>query len=313
MNVLITGSTGFIGRHLVHRLAKDDSNNVFCLLRSEKKARRYLPPNVKLIYQDIRDYDGLKKSIDFPVDIIFHCAGYVSSGNSNKFYEVNVLGTENICRLSLELEIKKLIHLSSIAVISANRELPLREDLDYKASNPYGESKIEAERIVLNYRDRGLKVGILRPCVVYGEDEPHLLRALLFLLKYRLYPIVGSGENKFHLVYVESVVDSMVYAAADDSFTQEPVFIVDREVLSHREAMNIMADSIGAPRPLILPRCIIPLLVNLPFFGAKFKILLRDRWFSTDRLLSTGFQYKHDVRDSLIASSKRMASKSSFI
>ncbi|MDP8216213.1 MAG: NAD(P)-dependent oxidoreductase [Candidatus Kaelpia imicola] len=313
MNILITGSTGFIGRHLVDRLAKDNSNNVYCLLRSRKRAQKYLPSNVNLIYQDIRDYDRLKKKIDIPIDIMFHCAGYVSNRDSRKLYEVNILGTENICRLSLELKIKKLVYLSSVAVVSANNEVPLKEELGYKASNPYGESKIEAERIVLNYRDGGLRVGILRPCMVYGEDEPHLLRRLLFLLKYRLYPIIGSGENKFHLVYVESVVDSMIYAAVNEFFTQEPVFIADKEVLSYKEVMNIMADSISASRPFVLPKCLTPLLVNLPILGAKFKLLLRDRWFSIDRLLSTGFKYRYNVRDSLITSCRKPSSKPSFM
>ncbi len=313
MNILITGSTGFIGRHLVNRLAEDSSNKLFCLLRSEKKAREYLPSNVHLIYQDIRDYDQLKRGIDFPVDIIFHCAGYVTNRDSKKLYEVNVLGTENICKLSLELKIKRFIHLSSVAVVSANIDSPLLEDADYKASNPYGESKIRAEKIVLEYREKGLRAGILRPCMVYGEDEPHLLRILLFLLKYRLYPIVGSGENKFHLVHVENVVDFMIYAATNESFTEKPVFIVDREVLSHREVMNIMADSIAAPHPFILPGFMTPILTNLPMLGASFKLLLKDRWFSTERLISTGFKHRHNVREGLFESCKEMASKSFFI
>jgi len=311
MNILITGSTGFIGRHLAKRLAKT-KNNIFCLLRSEKKAQKYLPKNVKLIYQDIRDYGGLKNKLNFPIDIIFHCAGYVSNRNRERLEEINVVGTKNICKLALESKIKKLVYISSVAVISANSEVPLKEDLDYRASNIYGESKIRAEKIVLDYREKGLKVAILRPCMVYGEDEPHLLKILLFLLKFRLYPILGVGENKFHLVYVESIVDSMIYAADNESFTEEPVFIVDREVLSHREVMNIMARAIGALAPITLPKFLIPVVVKLPFFGVKFKMLLRDRWFSTDRLLSTGFKYNYNARESIAISSKKMVAKESF-
>jgi len=265
-----------------------------------------------LVYQDIRDYRGLKNKLNLPIDIIFHCAGYVSNRNRERLEEINVAGTKNICKLALEHRVKKLVHLSSVAVISANSELPLKEGLGYKASNIYGESKIRAEKIVLDYKEKGLKVAILRPCMVYGEDEPHLLRLLLLLLRFRLYPILGRGNNKFHLVYVESVVDSMIYAADNEFFTEEPVFIVDREVLSHREAMNIMARAIGALEPIALPKFLIPMVVKLPFLGIKFRMLLRDRWFSTDRLLSTGFKYNYNARESIAISSKKMVAREPF-
>ncbi len=308
MNILITGSTGFIGRHLVRRLA-DTKDNIFCLVRNENKVKRYLPSNINLIYQDIRDYKGLEREISMPIDTIFHCAGYVSNKNKKKLEEINVLGTQNICKLALKLRVNKLVYLSSVAVISANTEVPLKEDLNYKASNIYGESKIRAERVVLDYRGKGLKVAILRPSMVYGEDEPHLLRLLLLLLKLRLYPILGSGSNKFHLVYVESVVDSMVYAAEEDSFTEEPVFIADREVLTHREVVGIMAQAIGAKSPIRLPSFIIPAAVNVPFFGANIKMLLKDRWFSIEELLSTGFKYNYTAKDSISSSSRDMVVK----
>jgi nucleoside-diphosphate-sugar epimerase len=308
MNILITGASGFIGRHLVRRLAKTE-DNIICLVRSEKKVRRYLPSNIRLVYADLGNYEGLRKELDSSVDMIFHCAGYVSNRGKAMLERVNVLGTENICRLALELKVKKFIYLSSVAVVSANRETPLVEETDYRASNPYGESKIKAERVVLDYRERGLKISILRPSMVYGEDEPHLLKLLLLLLRFRLYPILGRADNKFHLVYVESVVDAMIYAAEESSFTQEPVFIADKEVLSYREVVDTMAAAIGAPLPFRIPEQVLSILKRAPVLGPRLRMLLHDRWFSTERLLKTGFKYNYNAKESVSLSSKRMLFK----
>ena len=101
--------------------------------------QRYLPENIKAEF-----------------DLIFHCAASVSSKNKAELHKVNALGTENVCRVARQRRIKKMVYLSSVAVVSGNPEIPLVEDLPYKATNPYGESKIVAEKIALDYRKKGL-------------------------------------------------------------------------------------------------------------------------------------------------------------
>lgn len=209
MKVLVTGATGFIGRHLVKKLAKDKRYEIFCLLRNLKKAKLLESLDIEIISGDITDKQFLEKLNGYSFDLIFHCAACVENSNPEKLKTVNVEGTRNICELALNQGVSRLIYLSSVAVVSGNKEVPLIEDLPLAATNPYGESKLEAEKVVWEYRDKGLPVVILRPPMVYGEDEPHMLTILLKLLKWRILPLVNQGMSKLHLVYIENVVSGI--------------------------------------------------------------------------------------------------------
>ncbi|MBP7087998.1 MAG: NAD(P)-dependent oxidoreductase [Candidatus Omnitrophica bacterium] len=304
-NILITGATGFIGRHLVKTLVKSDKYNIFCLARSVKKAKIFLPPEAKIIYTDINQ--NLLASSCLPkekIDIIFHCAGYVSNKNPSLLKKINIEGTENICRLSLEIGVERMIYLSSVAVVSGNKEVPLKEDLPYRASNIYGESKIEAEKKVLEYRKQGLKAVIIRPCMVYGEDEPHVLPYLLFLLRHRFLPLIDKGRGKLHLVYVKNVVEAMIFALDKQKFLEDTFFIADNEVLSVQEVFSIFTEAIKAKNPFCLPDFLKPWLVNIPFVGQKLNFFTKDRIYSLDKIKSTGFSPVYPAERSLAESAK---------
>ncbi len=296
MNILVTGATGFIGRHLVQKLCSNNqNNNIFCLVRKNSKNIKYLVPfKVKFVYADITNSNSIEEIKDLNLDVIFHCAGYVGN-KRKKLYKVNVLGTKNICELALRLNIKKMVYLSSVAVVSGNRNLPLVEDLPYKATNLYGVSKIEAEKVVLDYRKKGLKTIILRPCMVYGESEPHMLGLILFLLKHRLFPLIDEGKYKLHLLYVKNLVEAMIFSLSKEEFTQSTFFVADKEVLTLKEIADIFVKTIKAKPPFRIPSYLKPVLLNLPFLGKRLKFFLKDRIYSIKKLLSLGFKHLYSA------------------
>ncbi|NQT22809.1 MAG: NAD(P)-dependent oxidoreductase [Candidatus Omnitrophica bacterium] len=306
MNVLVTGGTGFIGYHLVKELSKSE-NNIYCVIRNKEKAERLLTPfNARLIHADITEKDAIKRSLDKKIDVLFHCAGCVDNKNKENLYKVNVLGTERMCELSMELGIERMVYTSSISVVSGNENVPLVEDLPYKATNPYGESKIQAEIKALEYRKKGLKIAIIRPCMVYGEGEPHLLKTLCWLAKHRLFPVINSGDNRLHLVYVKNVVDLMIFALINDGMLKGAFFIADKEVLTVKEIIHIMVEALGAPSPynIHIPSLIIPFLLCLPYMGKRISFFLKDRVYSIDKIISLGFKHAYPARVNFAASCK---------
>jgi len=308
-SVLVTGATGFIGRHLVQSLFSQGKYNIICLVRNPVKVKALLPQSVRFIYGDISKVFSLNELMGQRIDIIFHCAGYVSNKNPFLLHKVNVLGTEEICRLALKLNVERMIYLSSVAVVSGNKEVPLTEELPYAATNTYGESKIIAEKKVLEYRQKGLRAVILRPCMVYGEDEPHMLKLLLFLLKYRLLPLLDGGRNKFHLVYVKNIVEAIIFALDNDDFLKGSFFVADREILSTKKVFTTLAQAIGSKEPFHLPDFIRPLILNIPNIGKKLRFFIKDRVYSIDRIKSLGFIPPYPTEESLVRSAKTLYSR----
>ena len=308
MNILITGVTGFIGRHLVEALAKKHDYKIFCLVRNDKKARKLEHLGVKFIYADITQKHTLTKILRHNIDIIIHCAAYVGD-NKDLLYKTNVLGTQNICELAQNLNVDRFIYLSSVSVISGNPDIPLIEDLPYKATSPYGESKIEAEKIILAFRQRGLKIVILRPCMVYGPDEPHLLKILLPLLKLRLLFTLDEGRKKLHLVYVENVVAVIMKSINSDKFLDGSFFVADEDVLTVKEILDIISKQIKAPCTWNMPSVFKPILFRIPGLGGKIRFFLKDRLYSNERLKETGFVWPHKIREVFPESIKTFMAK----
>ncbi|MCK4810039.1 MAG: NAD(P)-dependent oxidoreductase [Candidatus Omnitrophica bacterium] len=301
MVILVTGATGFIGKNLVKALSKS-YRNIFCLVRNPQKAKLLDTYGVNLIYTDITQFDALACRVPKKIDVIFHCAGFVSNRDRQMLHKVNVVGTENICKLALRLGVKRMVYVSSVAVVSGYSRVPLVEDLPYKATNIYGYSKIEAEKVVLSYREKGLRSAILRPCMVYGEDEPHLMRIMLCLLKYRLLPLVNSGKSKLHLVYVRNVVDALIFSLNNDGCLRGTFFIADKEVLTADRVLSIMAEAIGAKAPCRIPSVLTPLLSGIPYFGRQLRSFFKDRVYSMEKLISLGFVPSYPAESSLTIS-----------
>ncbi len=302
MKVLVTGATGFIGRNIVEAL-RADGEEVFALVRETSKIDFLRQLGVKFIYGDITDMSSLGL-INGKFDAVFHCAASVQDQDWKKLFLVNITGTENICKLCLRLEARRLVYLSSIAVVSGHFQIPVTEDLPYSATNLYGKSKIEAEKIVWDYRGQGLPSVILRPPMVYGELEPHLLKFILFLIKHRFFPLIDGGKSKLHLVYVKNVAQAAVMALRNDGFLKGAYFVADKEVLAVREIYSVLAKAIAAQEPLLLPEKLTPLLCNIPWLGRRARFFIKDRVFDISRIMELGYTPKFKAEDALIASAK---------
>ncbi|MCF7870063.1 MAG: NAD-dependent epimerase/dehydratase family protein [Candidatus Omnitrophica bacterium] len=301
--ILVTGATGFIGRHLISRLAGLDQYSIIAISRFPERANK-IKKKIKLIKADITREKDLEKLTKIPVDIIIHCAACVEGKKKKNLNKTNIFGTENICKLGVELGIERFIYLSSVAVVSGNKELPLTEELPHSATNAYGQSKLEAEKKVLVYRRKGLPVIILRPPMVYGEDEPHAFPFLIKLLRWRMVPLLEGGKYKLHLAYVENVVEAIIFALESDGMFEGSFIVADEEVLSVEQVFKKMAEGIGAKPPLSISSFLTYLFCRIPFLGKRFSFFLKDRVYSTEKIKSLGFRPPYRAKDVLVKSSR---------
>jgi len=303
MNILVTGATGFIGRYLVDELIKN-KYQVFALVRKTSKVETLLDKGVNLVYGDITDEGSLKDIINCNIGAVFHLAAYVKDEEWKSLYYINVVGSENVCKLCLRLGAERLVYVSSVAVVSGNEQEVLSEDAPYCATNLYGASKIDAERRVIEYRQKGLRVAIIRPPMVYGEGEPHALGKILFLLRHRLLPLMGEGKPRWHLGYVKHVAQGLMLALQKEEFLQGTFFVADEEILTVKEVLTTLSRAIAAKDPYVLPAWASSMLVHSPIIGNKAKFFLKERIYDISRIKSLGFTAQYHTKDALVASAR---------
>ncbi|MFA6216876.1 MAG: NAD(P)-dependent oxidoreductase [Candidatus Omnitrophota bacterium] len=301
MKLLVTGATGFIGRYLVEALVREN-HEVSALARETSKVDFLKQQGIDCITGDVSVERSLRPVLGRKFDAIFHCAGYVLNDDWKKLHRINVVGTENVCALGLKLGVERLVYLSSVAVVSGNDVSPLKEDLPYSATNLYGLSKLDAESKVVEFRKRGLRVAIVRPCMVYGRGEPHALSKILFCLKHRLLPLVEQGKAKWHLGYVENIVDVLLLALKKETALAGSFFAADEEILTVKEILAILSSNIKGPPPFCIPSWMTPAILKIPYIGKKANFFIKDRIYDLSRLKSLGFKARFNAREALARS-----------
>ncbi|MHA1439839.1 MAG: NAD-dependent epimerase/dehydratase family protein [Promethearchaeota archaeon] len=248
MKVLVTGGGGFLGRYIVEKLLeRGDKVSIFC--------RGFYPEleeiGVKVIRGDIRDRFAVKAAIKGH-QIVFHVASKIDMfGKYKDFYDINVSGTQNVVDGCIKWGIFKLIYTSSASVVFNGDDLKGEdESLPYpkKYLAPYPKTKMLAEKIVLNANGiNGLKTTILRPHLICGPRDPSLAPRLIKLAKKGRLPIIGNGDNKLDITYVENVADAHILAAESSKSAGQIYFISQGEPVVPWELLQNLFSQLNIP------------------------------------------------------------------
>ena len=234
MKSLVTGGGGFLGLYIVEQLLKQgDEVRVVC--RGDYPALQQR--NVETVRGDIRDCEFLKQSFR-DCEQVFHVAAIPGVwGKWKTFYETNTLGTENVIQACLANRIPKLIYTSSPSVIYDGRPHEnADESLPYPASYlaHYPRSKRLAEEAVLRANGKqNLSTVALRPHLIWGPRDNHLIPRLLKRASSGRLRSVGDRSNLISMSYVENVAHAHLQAAEklnpDAPVAGEAYFINERE------------------------------------------------------------------------------------
>lgn len=209
---VVTGGSGFVGRHLVAALhARGD--------RVRNADLRALPdaPGV-FLRTDITDPASVRAAIE-GADVVFHNASAVHTrqGHVELVRKVNVDGTRHVIDACRAAGVRRLVYVSSGSVVYEGRDIENGdESLPYPTASqaPYADSKIEAEKLVLAANDPQLATIALRPHVVFGPHDGRFLPALIAHAKSgRLRVQVGRGTWLSDYTYVDNLVDALLLAA----------------------------------------------------------------------------------------------------
>src|SRR5712691_5575686 len=177
MTTVVTGATGFLGSALVTELVRRQQL-VRILVRDEKKARQQFGDAVSISPGDITDTVQVQRAVD-GATTIYHLAGrlYHPSVPTELYHQTHVEGTRILLEACREQsQIQRIVHCSTTGVHGVTGNTPAAENAPYAPTNPYEVTKLESELLALKFHhEYGLPVSVVRPGLVYGPGDLHLL------------------------------------------------------------------------------------------------------------------------------------------
>lgn len=249
---LVTGGGGFVGSKIVDMLlAKDVTVKVV----GRNDYPELTAKGVECLRGDIRDSSFIEASLA-TVDTVFHTAALAGVwGKWQDYYQINVVGTENVIKGCKRQDVKRLIYTSTPSVVFNRQDINCGdEELPYATDFlcHYARSKVMAEKMLLKALDDKLSGCAIRPHLIYGPHDPHLLPRLIERGKSGKLKIVGSAENKVDISYVDNVAFLHLLAAQDlctmKRSNGKVYFIGDDEPVNLWQWINDLFSKLGIAR-----------------------------------------------------------------
>ena len=238
--ILVFGGSGFIGSHLVWKLAQIEGNQVGVFTRTPMKSM--LPPRVVPIEGDIRYLVDVYQALE-GCDEVYHLAAFHHVGKSwdhqEECVDVNIKGTANIMQSCWNRKIKAL-YMSTSEVYGIQEETPWHEDMKPNPVSPYGISKYGGELQALMYQKMGADIRVVRPFNVYGPGQT--MRAVMsefilrFLSEQKVHTTKGEQTREFN--YVGDIVEGLILAM--DKSYEGPINLCSSEEVAIKDLLEMV-------------------------------------------------------------------------
>ncbi|KAF0241690.1 MAG: NAD-dependent epimerase/dehydratase [Chitinophagaceae bacterium] len=246
--ILVTGATGLVGSHLVQALV-NTGKKVRAIYRSTIPS---IPNTEKVewVKGDILDILSLENALQ-NIEQVYHCAATVSFNPAQKvkLFKTNIEGTANVVNACIEMAVKKLVFVSSVAALGRIREdKPIDETMNWTpetSNSEYGKTKYMAELEVWRGMGEGLDVAVVNPVIILGAGDWNSGSSAIFKSAYDEFPWYTQGMSGF--VDVVDVVNAMM------TIMESPVsgerFIISGHNTFYREVFNLIAKAFNKKMP----------------------------------------------------------------
>lgn len=242
MTILVTGASGFLGRHLVNRLLLRE----YALRTLSRSQVGGLSSHVQHIQGDIKDATLLEAAVA-GVETVYHAAAMVpGSGSDARMWETNVNGTRCVAEACLRAGVQRLVLVSSVAVYKAPLPDLISESAPIGEGTIYSRSKAMAEIVATGLCRGRLELVIARPCQAFGTmDRTGFTKKLLRLVKSPLLPIAGLWGRSFSLIHVSDVVEGLCAAGERKGMDGAIVNLASKKKTSLIELASIYSRLVG--------------------------------------------------------------------
>ncbi|QIN80541.1 NAD-dependent epimerase/dehydratase family protein [Rubrobacter marinus] len=305
--VLVTGGAGFLGINLIrHLMARGFACASFDVEEFDYPER----DRVEITKGDIRDKAALDRAME-GVDFVVHTAAALPLYSAEDIHTTDVEGTRNVLDTARRHGVKRVAHISSTAVYGIPDHHPLYEDDKLEGVGPYGQAKIQAEMVCLEYRARGMVVPIIRPKSFIGPERLGVF-ALLYDWAYtgHNFPMIGSGNNRYQLLDVEDLCDAIhLTLTLPEDRVNDTFNIGAEEFTTMKEDYGVVLDHAGHGKkvvgfpaaPAIVGLRVLDRLGVSPLYKWVYETASKDSFVSIEKAKKQlGYAPKFSNKDALL-------------
>jgi nucleoside-diphosphate-sugar epimerase len=310
--VLVTGGSGFLGINLIRHL----HSKGYELVNLDIAEFDY--PDMKGIIKDVRG--DIRKEADVEramegVDFVVHCAAALPLYSPQDIYTTDVEGTRMLLEVAHRHNVKRFVMISSTAVYGIPDHHPLYETDRLIGVGPYGQAKIQAEMVCLEYRAKGMVVPIIRPKSFIGPERLGVF-ALLYdwALEGHNFPMLGSGRNRYQLLDVEDLCEAIYLCLTlPDEVVNDTFNIGAKQFTTMKKDYQAVLDYAGKGKKIVgLPAApaiwvlrFLEMLHLSPLYKWVYETASKDSFVSIEKAERVlGYKPKFSNQDALLRNFK---------
>jgi len=289
---LVTGASGFVGGHVV-KLLVESGVRVRGMVRDPAKAEPLEKLGVETVTADLRDAESLRRAVD-GVDHVYGIASLFRQAGlpEEVFHDINAEGIRRLFDAAIDAGVRRIVHCSTVGVLGHVADPPGTEESPYSPGDMYQRTKLEGEKIAMEYFRSGKMRGVvIRPAMIYGPGDTRNLKLFRMIAKGHFF-YVGPGRQCVHFIDVRDLARAFYLAMTRDDVNAEVFIIAGEKAVPLVEMVTRIADELGVKRPRIhLPvkpmqwlgsaceAICRPLHINPPIFRRRVDFFTKNRHF----------------------------------
>ena len=248
---LVTGAAGYVGGEVIRQLL-ERKTRVRAMVRNPSQAAELERLGVEVVVADLQKPETLPAAVQ-GVTYLYHVASLFRAAGlpESVFHDINAEGTRRVLDSAIAAGVKRFVHCSTGGVLGHIKNPPADENAPYNPGDAYQRSKLDGEKIAMEYfRSGRIRGVVIRPAMVYGPGDTRNLKMFRMIARRKFF-YVGDGKTKVHFVDVRDLAHGFILAMEHDELNAEIYHVPGPKSVTQKEMAEMIANELGVRPPWI--------------------------------------------------------------